>query len=206
MAASAIEICNMMLTWLSTKQIVTFDDLNSKESEFCNANYGPSRRSVLEIREWSFATKRVELNALAATPVFGYDYKFILPENSLRILGVYNPLDTGSSNPPTEQHKIEVDDGTTVILANISVIHVKYIFDQKNPVLFSPAFDQALAAYMGYNGAVPLTQDKDQQVRMFGVYKDLLEEATFADSLQGSRELLETSQLENSRRMFVSPS
>jgi len=206
MAASAIEICNMMLTWLSTKQIVTFEDSNSKESEFCNANYDPSRRSVLEIREWSFATKRIELNALADSPVFGYDYKFLLPDKSLRILGVYNPLDSGSSNPATETHKIENDDGAQVILANIDTIHVKYIFDQTNPVLFSPAFDQALAAYMAYNGAVPLTQDKDQQVRMFGVYKDMLEEATFADSLQGSRELLETSQLEKSRRMFVTPS
>jgi len=206
MAASAIEICNIMLTWLSTKQIVTFNDFNNKESEFCNANYDPSRRSVLEIREWSFATKRAELNALAATPVFGYDYKFLLPKDSLRVLGVYNPINIGSSNPPIEMHKIENDDGTTVILANISIIHVKYIFDQTNPVLFSPSFDQALAAYMAYNGAVPLTQDKDQQVRMFGVYKDLLEEATFADSLQGSQELLETSQLESSRRMFVSPS
>lgn len=206
MSASAIEICNIMLTWLSTKQIVTFDDENSTEANFCKFNYDLSRRAVLEIREWSFATKRIELNALANAPAFGYDYKFLRPDASLRILGVYNPLDTGNTDPAIEKHKIENDDGTTVILANIETIHVKYIFDQTDPLLFSPAFDQALAAYMGYNGAVPLTQDKDQQARLFGIYKDLLEEATFADSLQGSQELLETSQLEKSRRLFVRPS
>lgn len=206
MAANAIEICNIMLTWLSTKQIVTFEDENSKEANFCKFNYDPSRRAVLEIREWSFATKRIELNALATEPIFGYDYKFLLPDAQLRILGVYDPLDTGDSDAAIVKHKIENDDGTTVILANIDTIHVRYIFNQTNPVLFSPSFDQALAAYMGYNAAVPLTQDKDQQTRMFGIYKDLLEEATFADSLQGSQELLETSQLEKSRRMHIRPS
>lgn len=205
MAESAVEICNIMLTWISSKQIVSFGD-NTVESDFCKFNYDLSRRAVLESREWSFATKRIALNSLAAAPSFGYDYKFLLPESSLRILGVYNPLDTGDSNARIVSHKIENDDGTTVILANLTTIDVKYIFDQIDPKELSPLFGQALAAYMGYNAAVPLTQDKDQQVRMFGIFETMLEDATFADSLQGSQELLNISQLEGSRRLFVRPS
>ena len=58
---------------------------------------------------------------------------------------------------------------------------------------------------MAFSGAVPLTQDKDEQSRMFAIYENLLDDATYADSLQGTRELLDTSQLEHSRRLYVDP-
>jgi len=202
MAASSIEICNMMLTWLSRKQIVSFDD-NTKESNFCKFNYDISRRTVLESREWSFATLRSLLPPLVGSPVYGYQYAFLVPPTSLRVLGVYDPGRIGDPDAPIIKHKIELnEDGKKVILANLSSIHVRYIYDQKTTQLFSPLFDQTLASYMGYSAAVPLTQDKDQQSRMFSIYKDNLDEATFNDSVQGSREMLEISKLEQSRRMF----
>lgn len=205
MAASAIEICNMMLTWVSRKQIVSFDD-NTKESNFCKFNYDIARRSVLESREWTFATRRDLLPPLADAPIYGYSFKFLVPPTSLRILGVYDPATADDPDAPIIKHKIELDiDNKKVILADIASVHVKYIYDQKTTQLFSPLFDQCLASYMGYNAAVPLTQDKDQQSRLFGIYKDNLDEATFNDSLQGSQELLEISQLEQSRRLYVRP-
>ena len=205
MAASAIEICNMMLTLISRKQIVSFDD-NTKESNFCKANYDPARRAVLESREWTFATRRDLLPPLAGTPIYGYEYKFLAPPTSLRILGVYDPARTDDPEAPILKHKVELDvDGKKVILADLASINVRYIFDQSTTQLFSALFDQCVAAYLGYKAAVPLTQDKDQQSRLFGIYKDDLEEATFNDSLQGSQELLETSQLEKSRRLYVRP-
>ena len=200
MASSSIEVCNIMLSWLSTKQIVSFDD-DTKESNFCKFNYEMSRRFVLEAREWSFAIKRVTLTPTAEVPPFGYNFTFLKPTDSIRILGVYNPSDRGNPNAPVISHRAE----DTNIIADISEIDVRYIFDQKTTNRFSPSFSQALAAYMGTNAAVPLTQDKANRKEMAILYAGLLQDASAADALQGSREMLQISQQEQSRRMHVRP-
>lgn len=205
MASSAVEICNLMLSWISAKQITSFDD-DTVESDFCKFNYDISRRAVLEVRTWTFATRKVRLTPLADSPLFGFSFKFLVPPVSLRVSRVFDPSNTNHIDPPEIRHRIEIDqDNKKVILANLAEIDVSYIFDQSETQLFSPLFDQALAAYMAYSAAVPITQDKDLQARMFGVYNEKLDDATFADSLQGTQELLDRSQLEDSRRLYVRP-
>ncbi len=205
MAASSIEICNIMLTWISKKQIVSFDD-GTRESDFCKANYESSRRAILESREWTFATVRELLSPLAETPLYGYGYAFLVPPSSLRFLGAYDPSQASNPDAPTIKHKLEIDpSGRRIVLANLQNIHARYIYNQMNSETFTPLFDQCLAAYLAYHAAMPLTQDVEQQRNMFGIYKDALEEATFNDSLQGSYELLETSQLERSRNLYIKP-
>ena len=71
---------------------------------------------------------------------------------------------------------------------------------------FSALFDQTLAAHIAMNIAVSLTESKQLLEDMKYLYEDKLQKAISTDSLQGTRELLNNSQLENSRRMFVRPS
>jgi hypothetical protein len=201
MANSKTQICNLAVGWLGGKKITSLDDDSHLEARLCRANYDSSRKAVLEEREWTFAVSRVKLTPLSDAPLFGYDYKFLLPPNLLKITGVFDPRHTNLKNPPVIKYVREGNE----ILSDLNEVHVKFIIDLVNTNRFSALFDQAVAAHIAYNIAVPLTESAKQQERMFLLYENNLYKAISSDSLQGSNEKLETSQLENARRMFVRP-
>ncbi len=201
MASGPVEIANLALSWLGGQSIISLDDPTT-EAQLVKANYNMSRRAVLEEREWTFAVKRAQLPPLAAPPLFGYNFAFLLPSERLNLINVYHPNTSNQRQPPGIEHVVEGDQ----VYADVNLINVKYRVDLDDTTKFSPLFDQALAAHIAARIAVPLTENATQQERMYNLYQDALIRATSADSLQGSREMLEISQLEQSRRMFVTPS
>ncbi len=201
MAKSKTEICNLAISWLGGNTIMSVDDDESLEARLCRANYDMSRRAVLEEREWTFAVKRGSLTPLAATPEFGYSSSFLVPPDLLRSIGVYAPRDDDRTQPPMLKHVIEGG----MIYANLNEISIKYIYDLQNTKKFSSLFDQTLASHIARNICLALTENATQQDRMQNLYEDNLNRAASSDGLQGSREMLEQSQMEQSRRMFVRP-
>ncbi len=201
MAKSKTEICNLAVSWLAGESIMSVDDDQSLEARLCRANYDMSRRAVLEEREWTFAIKRDTLTPLAIASEFGYAYSFLVPPDLRRSIGVYSPAQADRAQPEMLQHVLE----DSHIYANIAEIHIKYIWDLTNTNKFSGLFDQTLAAHIAANIAIPLTENAVQQERMYALYENNLNKAASSDGLQGSRERLEISQMEKSRRMFVRP-
>ena len=199
MANSKTGICNLASGWLGGKHIISVDDDTSLEARLCKANYDPSRQAVLEDREWTFATKRAALTPLAASPDFGYNYQFLVPSDSLRILGVYDPSQSGNPRPETISYVIEEN----MIQCDLASIHIRYTFDQTNTTRFSALFGQALAAHIAANIATSLTESSTKQADMLLLYEDKVSKAAASDGTQGTRERLNISQLEKSRRMFV---
>jgi len=87
MATSPVEICNLALSWLGGDLIISLTD-DSTEAKLCNAVYAPLRDAVLEEREWTFATRRIQPPALVAGPLYGYDKAFQIPIEVIRVLQV----------------------------------------------------------------------------------------------------------------------
>lgn len=204
MATSSTEICNLALSWLAGNRIASLAD-DSDEARLCNANYALSRRAVLEEAEWTFAVKRAQLPSLAETPLFGYEFQFLLPSDLLYSIGVYDPKEWSSgsarSTPRQTRHVLEGDK----ILADIPVVFIKYVSDVINTNRFSPLFDQALAAHIAMNIAIPLTEIEAHFERMAKLYTYNADKAGSSNGMQGTREFLAISQQEQSRRMFVRP-
>ena len=200
MASSPVEICNLALSWLAGNRILSLDD-DSEEGRHCKANYDPSRRAVLEGREWTFAVKRIQLPALVEAPLFGWTHKFLLPSDCLYSIGVYDPGHGNRPEPPQIQHRVEQRE----VLAWIANVDVKYIIDIIDTTRFSPLFDQTLAAHIAMNIAIPLTENVQHYDRMATLYQFNLDAAAASDGMQGTREHLDTSIMERSRRMFVRP-
>jgi hypothetical protein len=201
MAASDVEICNLAISWLAGSRITSLDDDESDEAKLCRANYDTSRRAVLEEREWTFAVKRVRLPQLAEPPLFGYDYRFLVPSDLLYSIGVYDPADANKVNPKQTGHVFEQGN----ILANTQTIDLKYIHDITNTKLFSPLFDQTVASHIAMNICIPLTENSKHFERMAKLYTFNLERATSSNGLQGTREMLQTSQMESVRRSNARP-
>lgn len=193
MAKSKAEICNLAISWLGGQTIFSLEDDTSHEAILCRANYEMSRTAVLEEREWSFALQRAVLTPLATPPEFGYTYAFLIPTDSQKILSVTN----GRKQKVT--HVIEGNQ----ILCDTAELYVRYTLDLTNTKRFSALFDQALAAHIAANIVVPLTENEGMFQTMTMKYEMNLEKAISADSLQGSRERLDRSTLEASRRLFT---
>lgn len=199
MAKSPTEICNLAISWVGGNKLTSLQDDTSKEAVLCRANYDMSRKAVLEEREWTFSVKRKVLTPLASTPEFGYSYEFLVPPDLLTTIGVYDPSHGNRPRPPMLSHVVE----DNKILADKAKILVKYRSDIENTNRFSSLFDQALAAHIASNIAIPLTENSALHEKMVLIYEDKLQRAIASDSLQGSREMLETSQMESSRRIGV---
>lgn len=201
MSSSPTEVCNLALSWLAGGRILSLDD-EGQEAQLCKANYDLSRKAVLEEREWTFAVKRLQLPALAEEPLV-YSAAFLVPPDLLYSIAVTDPGSHGTRkpNPPQIVHSFEGGK----IYAYLDIINIKYIFDLTNTQKFSGLFDQTLAAHIAMNIAIPLTENKEHFTNMAGLYQINLDKAAASDGMQGTREKLDISQMEQSRRMFVTP-
>lgn len=201
MSSSPTEVCNLALSWLAGGRILSLDD-EGQAAQLCKSNYDLSRKAVLEEREWTFAVKRLQLPALAEEPLV-YSAAFLVPPDLLYSIAVTDPGSHGTRkpNPPQIVHSFEGDR----IYAYLDLINIKYIFDLTNTQKFSGLFDQTLAAHIAMNIAIPLTENKEHFVNMANLYNINLDRAAASDGMQGTREKLDISQMEQSRRMFVTP-
>ena len=200
MAGSEVAICNIALGWVGGDLIISLDD-DSVEAKLCKANYAPLRDAVLEEREWTFAVKRVEPSALAALPLYGFDKAFQIPPDTIRILqvtragedvqvgSVSNTGIRASSRGGTgigRETRIEwLREGETIVANSAERIFARYISRITDPTKFSPAFDQALAARLAMDLAIPLTNSEKMQSSMATMYGEKIALAAVSDGLQG---------------------
>ena len=90
------EIVNQSLTRIGALRINDYDspDSNSKvQAMNAKLHYDQTVKSLLESFDWPFARARADLSKSTDSPPFGYDNKFLLPNDFLRPLEVYNDSD-----------------------------------------------------------------------------------------------------------------
>ena len=190
MASSEVAICNQALGWLGGTLITSLTD-DSDEAKLCNANYASLRDAVLEEREWTFAVERITPARLAAAPEYGFAYQFEIPPSVIRVLQVSQKGAT--ANLTAEAYStglgtydaIEwVREGST-IRCDAEEIYARVIQQVTDTTKFSPAFDQALAARIAMDLAIPLTESRTLQRDMAAMYGEKINLAAASDGMQG---------------------
>lgn len=83
-----IDICNNALIEAHQDATITNIDEDSVEAERCRRIYDATRRELLSMYPWTFATKFVEL-ARVSDNVDGYKYAYKYPTEALRINNFY---------------------------------------------------------------------------------------------------------------------
>lgn len=87
--ATDVEICNVALTRVDRKRIVSLTD-GSVNGNDCSALFAPTRDELLRGHSWNFAEGRVKLAQLATAPAYEYTYAYQLPTNWLATRAVHN--------------------------------------------------------------------------------------------------------------------
>lgn len=85
--ASRIEIINRALVKIGQNRISSLDE-NSKGATTVRTVYDQVRDTLMQSYVWNFAKLRIQLAADTAAPLFGFQYRYRLPANTMRVLGL----------------------------------------------------------------------------------------------------------------------
>lgn len=183
---SEISICNQALALLAIPPIISFED-GTTASGLCSRLYAPMRNHVLEERAWTFATDRDTLLPDTTAPDWGYEKRFLIPTEWLRILSVTDivPINAGQSN---SIRPFEWNREGRYILGNADKVYVQYVKVVSDTSQFSSNFNDCLAYRMAAEMAIALTENRTIFENMTAMYNRKLIEASLTDGGQGRRQ------------------
>ena len=134
---SETQIFNAVLDRLSEESILSTTD-EKAVARWLNRNYPLQRDVLLQRHPWNFATARLQLAASLTKPAFEWSFKYLLPEDCLRVMPV---TADGKRNSPPIPYVVE---GIYIMTNKSPPLNVRYIFrqDQSGDVhsgLYRPA-------------------------------------------------------------------
>lgn len=190
MASSSTAICNSALIKIGLDRISALSD-DVQRAIYCNEQYAKLRDEVLFSHPWNFAVTMATFSATVNTPIFDYSTEYTIPSDCLRILDIYGE--------PEWEVGLNAAGTAKVLLANRTSAKVRYIAQVTDTTLFTPAFDEALAARIAADLAYGLVQSISLQDQMFKVYQQLLSQARSFDAQEKSAREVKSDDWLNSR-------
>ena len=136
-------ICNMALTRCGAKELTSFEDDVSRESQICRRLFHPARRTALSQHHWNGAVRSVQLSQNSSvTPVF-WDSAYDLPTDLLRIVSVH-PADDQDSYCEYAIQDANSTAANNVLVTDSNQIYIKYVFDNTDLNTLSDGFREVL--------------------------------------------------------------
>ena len=193
MAVSQTQICNLALGWLGQTLLTSIKDPGTA-AQLCRDNYDGARDAVLEDHAWVFANARRQLSPDTIPPDFGFEQRFRLPADTIRVL-------SANATVRDDNQTQWVREGN-FLLSSHDVLYMKYTRRVIETALFSPNFVQALAQRMAADMAIPITESRSMQEHHWQLYTRKLEDAAATDGMQGTNQRIRSSRMLGSRQGF----
>ena len=172
---SKTQICNKALAHLGEAAIADFDE-NSVLAEKCRVHYEIERDALLRMHRWNFAKERVDLVAEEPDPTFGWDYRYDLPEDCLRVLSVNGvEADLDETDFEIEGRSLLSDD------YGVSMVYIKR---EEDPELYDPLFVLALSAKLAAALCLELTGSQQKKQAILGEFAVMMREAGWVDAVE----------------------
>ena len=133
-----------------------------------NTVYETVRDAVLRDHTWNFAIKQATPSLDATAPIYGFDNRFDMPTDLLRLIEIEN-------NP---KYKIE----GRFILTDSNPINIKYVYKNETVTEYDSMFVQALAVRLAATIAERLTQSSTLAEELIGLYRLHLKDAKSVDA------------------------
>lgn len=178
-------VCNMALDILHEGPISSIEDDEPNARRF-KRNLDAQRDAFLAAHPWNFAVSRASLAASADTPAFGWDQKYLLPGDCLRLL----PLKVGGNfDGANIAHEIE---GGYLLTDAAAPLNIRFVRRVSELGLWSPLAVTAFAAFLAANLAHAVTGKASFAQFAANRFENELKRARRIDGLQGSLERADT--------------
>ncbi len=184
---SEVSICNLALAHLG--EVATVSSIEppegSAQAEYCAMFYPIARDSLLELHNWSFATKQIKPAKLSGQ-WSGWRYAYTQPADSVKIVSLTRQDETSEERliPYTR----EADSyGSEMILTNDEDISLKYIYSVLNTNKFPPLFTMTLSWHLASMLAGPILKGEAgaaEAKRCTAVMQGFLAQAAVSDTNQ----------------------
>ncbi len=168
---SIVALCNRALSKIGDEPVILSLDDDTKPARYCKALYADTRDFVLRSYPWRFALKRYALAPLKDKPLYGYEYRFALPADCLRVWR-------------TEEEENYQVEGQTV-LYNAPILRFVGISRIEDATFFDPMFVEALALKLAAELAVPLTASVALKETLNKEYHAFVQQAKTASAMEG---------------------
>lgn len=207
---SEVDICNLALAHIGDSATVATIDPpeGSSQAEHCARFYPIARDALLEMHQWGFATRRVEL-PLLDNPTSSWQYCYAVPNDLLNAISVLSKYarDDYSESPATSWTQLYPSyplstfgayttqpfvlesngSGTDIIFTNQSNAVLRYTIRATDPTKFSPLFTDCLSWLLASHLAGPVLKGDSgaaAATRCEAVFRKKLTDAVESDANQ----------------------
>lgn len=189
--SSKESIASQALTLLAVNPINDFANDDSNEAEMVRMHWDRVVQSLISRHKWTFATKKTQLSQDTIKPINEYKYSYILPNDLLKLLAVYNSKNVGAM--PINDFDLIATQGPMRLTTDADKIYIEYNrvpLVAHWPTYFQDLVVHALAAEL----AIPLTENTEKyqlhrQIAFDG-RNNKLAVAITQDNLQYSSEII----------------
>nr|WP_321500190.1 hypothetical protein [uncultured Dethiosulfovibrio sp.] len=199
MSLTRVDICNQALYRIGANNPITSLEEGSAESEVLAAQYDVALYSLLTAFPWPWARRITALQEVAGEvhPVWSKIYKY--PVNCVRILDLFNSYAPDQSDGlrycdqiepsglPVEYELSSGRDGR-YILTDLVGAYAQYIYAVDDPMLWDPAFRQALIARLAADCCLALSAQDGRHREL----QEIAQRAYYAATATGAAESRES--------------
>ncbi len=178
MTPSEVSLCNIALNRIGVGEITALID-DTEAAKVCKNLYYNTRDTVLESKVWRFATARAVLTPTTEDTIYGWEYAFPLPSNTLSIITVDENITTEYRSQVKWQRE------GNRILSNESKIYLTYIKRISDTTLFSSGFTNALSLKLAAELATSLKANMKLRDQLLDEYERALHRAGVSEGRQG---------------------
>lgn len=201
MASSETEIANSALAKIGEGSITELGQ-NTAAARLVNRQYPLVRDALIRSYRWNFAIKRVTLAPEAEKPDTGFTNKFMFPPDALRIIGIFDENELQQNYTASRiPFKIE----GRFILADDEVLPIFYLARITDVSQFDASFAEAFAWKLAVDLSYPLTTNRKVREDALLGFRLSIKEAKLADAIEGSPEIIESSEWLDSRHAGFNP-
>ena len=182
--ATLVSISNLALSYLGHNTITSMDQ-GTEAARKCKLMLQPAIDATLRSYNWNCATERTALALAGAMPSFGFSFKYVLPNDCLRVIRM------------EEIQYIFKVEGRYLLTdeSPANILYIKRILLGEMDTLLT----QAIAARLAMDLAFPLTNSASLQEAMAKLYQFKIDEATSIDAEEGTPDDVETTTWLDSR-------
>lgn len=172
--ASRTEVANFALGILGQYRIADIDE-RSAVAEVVRDRWNIVRDASLEAHHWNFATAPSSLAELSPAPAFGWNRRFALPPDFVKLVSV-NGILAGTGDCPFEIQGRE-------LLSNEGEMRIKFVRRVENCELWPAEFIEFFAARLAAKVAPSLTLSSGASEILASAVQDAGERAAHSDNV-----------------------